>query len=172
MKVLTADPPPAEMDEVLARRQALGQDLYDEMWEGVYHMNPVPHAWHGVVQTEVGAILREAVEVRPDWIASGPFNLGDKDNYRVPDGGVLMEPTQLYMPTALIVVEIVSEGDETFDKFDFYWDHNVNEILTISRPQVIRWWERRSHYSPGAESDLLSLSVQELRERIHWPTSA
>ena len=133
MKILTADPPPEEMEEVLARRKALGQDLYDEVWEGVYHMVPVPHPWHGAVQAEVMMLVGRAADER-GLIATGPFNLGEENDYRCPDGGVHQNmPVDLYVPTALIVVEIVSPDDDTFHKFDFYWEHQVQEILTIER---------------------------------------
>jgi hypothetical protein len=39
---LVRDPPPAEFQALLERRQHLGQDLLDEVWEGVHHMNPAP----------------------------------------------------------------------------------------------------------------------------------
>jgi hypothetical protein len=42
MPTLIKDPPPAGFEELLERRRQLGQDLLDEMWEGVYHMNPAP----------------------------------------------------------------------------------------------------------------------------------
>ena len=31
----------------MERRRRLGQDLFDEVWEGVVHMNPAPHSQHG-----------------------------------------------------------------------------------------------------------------------------
>jgi len=34
--------PPAEVRAWLARRRELGQDLYDEVWEGEYHVAPAP----------------------------------------------------------------------------------------------------------------------------------
>ena len=40
---LVLDPPPADFEALLERRRKLGQDLLDEVWEGVYHMNPALH---------------------------------------------------------------------------------------------------------------------------------
>jgi len=43
------------------------------------------------------------------------FNLGEPDNYRVPDGGLFrVAPDRMYVPTAELVVEIVSPGDGTW----------------------------------------------------------
>jgi hypothetical protein len=40
MPTLVKDPPPAEFEALLAGRRRLGQDRFDEVWEGVLHMNP------------------------------------------------------------------------------------------------------------------------------------
>lgn len=32
------DPPPVEVAQLIERRKRLGLDLYDEIWEGVYHL--------------------------------------------------------------------------------------------------------------------------------------
>ena len=42
------------------------------------------------------------------------FNLGEANNYRVPDGGLHRERAgRVYYTSAALVVEIVSPGDET-----------------------------------------------------------
>jgi hypothetical protein len=54
----------------------------------------------------------------------GIFNLGEPDDYRVPDGGLFRPgPDELYVPTAELVVEIVSPGDESGQKLGFYAAH-------------------------------------------------
>jgi hypothetical protein len=42
MPTLVRDPQPVEFEALLERRRRLGQDLYDEVWNGVLHMNPAP----------------------------------------------------------------------------------------------------------------------------------
>lgn len=37
---LVRDPQPKEFEALLERRRQLGQDRYDEVWDGVYVMNP------------------------------------------------------------------------------------------------------------------------------------
>lgn len=57
MRTVLNDPPEV-VQTWLARRQALGQDLYDEVWEGTYHVAPAPHPAHGYVDDALAAILR------------------------------------------------------------------------------------------------------------------
>ncbi|MGI8807477.1 MAG: hypothetical protein ACR2KK_06490 [Acidimicrobiales bacterium] len=58
MKTIVVGEPPVEITAFLARRRALGQDLFDEVWEGDYHVVPAPHPRHGQVDSEVAALLR------------------------------------------------------------------------------------------------------------------
>ncbi|MDQ6776198.1 MAG: Uma2 family endonuclease [Actinomycetota bacterium] len=68
----------------------------------------------------------------------GEFNLGELENYRVPDGGLHRPgPDELYNPTAALVIEIVSSNDETWDKLRFYAAHQVDEPLIVD-PTVAR----------------------------------
>ena len=59
MKTVVVGPRPPELDAVVARRQALQQDRYDEVWKGDYHMAPTPQPWHGyvVVEHDVDEVL-------------------------------------------------------------------------------------------------------------------
>jgi Putative restriction endonuclease len=42
MPTLVMDPAPVEIDALIERRRRLDLDHYDEVWEGVLHMNPPP----------------------------------------------------------------------------------------------------------------------------------
>ena len=45
------------------------------------------------------------------------FNLGEPDDYRVPDGGLLRERlNRVRAPTAALVIEIVSPDDDTLEE--------------------------------------------------------
>lgn len=37
MPTLVRDPQPMEFEALLERRRKLGQDLLDEVWDGIYH---------------------------------------------------------------------------------------------------------------------------------------
>jgi hypothetical protein len=54
MPTLVLDPRPRELVELIARRRRLGQDLFNELWQGVLHMNPAPRGPHGAIETPGG----------------------------------------------------------------------------------------------------------------------
>ena len=54
MPTLVRDPQPPELEALLERRRRLGQDLFDEVWEGVLHMNPAPSGRHGDLEQPAG----------------------------------------------------------------------------------------------------------------------
>jgi Uma2 family endonuclease len=62
-------------------------------------------------------------------LKSGPFNLGDPDDYRVPDRGIRPRSNAAWFATAALVVEIVAPDDETRVKVAFYAAHDVGEIV-------------------------------------------
>lgn len=172
MPTLVRDPQPAEFQALLDRRHRLGQDLLDEVWEGVYHMNPAPHQRHAKLVQQVAVLLDQPAR-RADLVPMvSIFNLGEPDDYRVPDGGLFRPgPDEVYASTAALVVEVISSGDDTWGKLPFYARHRVDELLIVD-PQ-----ERRVHllglqadgYQPIDHSGLIELSAAQLAERIDWP---
>ena len=171
MKTVLLGPRPAELEALLERRRTRGLDLFDEMWEGVLHMSPAPRATHGIVADEVAGVLRGAAR-RAGLRGSGPFNLGSATDYRVPDGGYHRgAPSEVWLPTALIVVEIVSPDDETDQKFDFYFAHGVEELV-VANPatKTVRWWQRGTEtFEPVDASMLLGIQVADVAAQIDWP---
>jgi Uma2 family endonuclease len=171
MKTVVVGPRPAELEALIAARRARGLDLFDEIWDGVLHMNPAPRVRHGIVAAEVAAALRPAVR-RARLRESGPFNLGVADDFRVPDIGYQRDtPDGVWLPTAAIVVEVRSPDDETFDKFGFFFDHGVDE-LAVADPDArsVQWWLRGSQgFEPTEHSALLDVSVADIVGAIDWP---
>ncbi|MDQ6727027.1 MAG: Uma2 family endonuclease [Actinomycetota bacterium] len=128
MKTVVLGPQP-EVQALIERRRALGTDLFDEVWEGIYHMAPAPNAAHAYLDDVLAVLLHPCAQA-VGLVGTGPFNLGQPDDYRVPDRGYhRSRPTGTWVPTAAVVVEIVSPDDETYAKFDFYARHAVDEIL-------------------------------------------
>lgn len=173
VSTLVRDPPPPEFEALLERRRRLGQDVLDEVWEGVYVMRQVPAVWHAGVAQQLAVLLGAPARAAGLVPMISIFNLGDPDNYRVPDGGLVrLRPTRLYVPTAELVVEIVSPGDGTWDKLRFYAAHNVGELLIVD-PQKgeVHWLALRSdrEYQPIERSGPVALGPAELAERIDWP---
>jgi Uma2 family endonuclease len=170
---LVRDPLPAEFEALLERRRRLGQDLLDEVWEGVYVMNPAPAERHGDIAQQLAVLLdgpaREAGLVPMVSI----FNLGEPDDYRIPDGALHRERgNRVYVPTAPLVVEIVSPADDTREKIPFYAAHGVEELLIVNpEARSVQWLGLTAarEYAPIERSRLIELSAAELAARVDWP---
>jgi Uma2 family endonuclease len=147
MTVLVLDEP--AIDHVLEDRRRRGADRWDEMWDGVLHMVPPPGADHQslttflcrvyyevVVEAKRGKVLTQGKIAR-----TGP----EEDNYRVPDLSVVLRTgrgrvvKQGVAGSADQVVEVYSDGDESYEKFGYYASLGVQEILIIDREA--RWIE-------------------------------
>ena len=109
---------------MLERRRRLGQDLFDEVWEGVLHMNPRALR---KTRTDRGRCTRSC---RPPARAAGLSEhrtVQPRGRTRTttesPMAGCTGEARRVYIPTAALVIEIVSPGDETWEKLDFYAAH-------------------------------------------------
>lgn len=162
---------PPEVDALIARRHALGQDLYDEVWEGEYHMAPAPHGRHAEVDDEVAGILHPLAK-RAGLRGRGPANVGKSSDYRVPDRSYYADRTpRTYHPTAEIVIEIVSPDDESREKFDFYFGAGVKEVGIIDpNLRTVEWYARGdTDFRPAAGSSLLGISAADLAKLIDWP---
>ena len=99
------------------------------------------------------------------------FNLGEPDDFRVPDGGLRRGPRELFASTAALVVEIASPGDETRDKLDFYAAHDVAELLIVDplKRTVECFGLHDGRYEAIERSTVVALAAAELAERIDWP---
>ncbi len=167
---------PAELDQWLDRRRSLGQDRYDEVWEGELHVVPGPSIEHAQVDGDLFFALRSRAQfVR--LAASTAFNLGEPGNYRVPDGGLhRTRASGVYVATAAAVVEVLSLNDETFAKFGFYADHGVEEVF-VADPAggSVRIWQLRSggagapSYEETGRSELLDVDAATLTDEVTWP---
>ncbi|MHB1468304.1 MAG: Uma2 family endonuclease [Solirubrobacteraceae bacterium] len=172
MRALLPDPPPAGVAALLERRKRRGQDRHDEVWGGMLHMAPSPSYRHSVLAADVISVLK-AYAGAAGLTASLDFNLGDSvDDFRVPDAG-LHRPgaAEVWLPTAALVVEILSPDDETWEKLSFYAAHNVDELLVIDpEARSVDWRALESgRYKPIERSRLIELSAVELSRHIDWP---
>jgi Uma2 family endonuclease len=175
----------ADLGAIVAQRRALGQDRFDEVWEGEYRMVPGPRIAHGYVDNQLGLVL-EPFARTAGLIGVITVNIGAADDYRVPDRGYFRGlPPGLYTPTAQIVVEVLSPGDETFHKFGFYAAHGVHEIIVADpdtatvQIHVLNDGDGRDgaddtvdgerSYTRTDRSDLLDLTAAELVAAVDWP---
>ena len=136
MPTLVLDPQPVELEALIERRRRLGQDLLDEVWDGVLHMNPAPSGRHADIAQQLAVLLDQPARRAGLVPMLSIFNLGEPGNYRVPDGGLHRQrEDRVYYPTAALVAEIVSPDDETWKKLEFYAAHEVDELLIVD-PQA------------------------------------
>lgn len=162
---------PPEVEQLIKKRESLGLDRYDEVWKGEYHMVPSPNRWHAKTEIRVARVLGPLADAAGLEITGGA-NIGDSDNYRIPDQAYFADRSdQVFSPTAEIVVEIVSPGDESRQKFDFYYAAGIKEFLIIDpNERSIEWYTRgASAFQATDRSDLLGITATELAKEIDWP---
>ncbi len=135
-------------------------------------MNPAPHRRHARLQAQLIELLGQLARAR-ELTPLGEFNLGEPENYRVPDAALHRPgPDDLYNATAALVIEIVSPGDDTWSKLPFYAAHDVDELLIVDREsRTVKWLAlEQGEYRPTQRSQLIPLGPTELAEQIDWPT--
>lgn len=159
-----------EFAALVDRRRALGLDGHDEVWEGVYHVAPYAHARHGRIEQRLARVLGPYADAA-GYEVVGSFNLGQHDDYRVPDLAIrAFDSDDVYVPTVALVVEVLSPGDESYAKFDFYSRRNVGEILIAdSESCVVRMWRLTGAvYREVEASVLLQVTADELTTAMNW----
>ena len=156
---------------LLDQRRRAGADTHDEMWNGVLHMAPAPRDVHAVLAHQL-AVLLDPVARAAGLVACAEFNLGSADDYRVPDLGLHREPGWgTYAVTAALVVEILSPGDETWEKLPFYAAHEVDELVVVDPDQrTVQWLAlTAAGYGDVERSAVIDFGPVELADRVDWP---
>jgi hypothetical protein len=172
MRTLVLDPPTAGLGDVLEGRRRSGLDRLDEIWEGVYHMVPAPSGSHASIESQLHQLLGPLATVA-GLTMIGQSNLGESEHdFRVPDGALHRSPPAgVWLPTAALVIEIVSPGDESWEKLPFYAAHGVDEVLIVDPQERSVSWLALEHgeYRPVEHSGLLELGARGLAGRLDWP---
>jgi len=173
MTTLVLGSPPPELEALLERRRRAGVDRLDEVWQGVLHMVPGPSFEHGRVAQQLAELLGPPARAGGLLPVMHEFNLGESEHdFRVPDGG-LHRPgaAGVWLPTAALVVEILSPGDESWQKLGFYAEHAVDEVLLVDPAErEITWLQLHDgEYTPIQHSGLVDLGPTELAAQIDWP---
>ena len=142
MATLITDP---ELEqELLARRQAIGADRYDEVWEKVYVMAPMANNEHQRLVTDLATVLNIIVGFSSTGQVFAGINLSDRkenwrQNYRCPDIAVFLAETKAENCGAFwyggpdLAIEVVSPADRTRKKLTFYGQIGTRELLIIDR---------------------------------------
>ncbi len=164
MKAVILDLPQKVIDE----RHRLGQDRWDEVWEGVYHLVPPPDEEHQVVSDSLfgtlwSYVLRHKLGVIRSNKAIRDMRHPDQD-YRIPEWILLQTGRESLLkkcgwyvdegPDAAL--EVVSPGDEPDEKIPFYEKMGLRELIRVERDsrrvQVLRLVAGRlTPVSPNAD---------------------
>lgn len=130
----------------LEERTRLGLDVFDEMWDGVLHVVPPPSLEHQELGGEIFAFLKPLLQARGLGVLyeTGVYRPGtDGRDYRVPDlvfyrlDDIAIRAKRGLEGTPLAVLEIRSSDDETYDKFPFWVQLAVPEIVVIQPAERI-----------------------------------
>jgi Uma2 family endonuclease len=135
-------------------------------------MVPAPDVRHAQIAQQLAVLLDRPARTAGLLPAMHEFNLGNSEHdFRVPDGGLLRpDAAGTWLPTAALVVEIVSPGDETWQKLSFYAAHQVDELLIVDPAERTVHWLGLSgeEYLPAEHSSLIDLGPSTLAEQIEW----
>jgi Uma2 family endonuclease len=129
--------------DIAAQRRLTGADRWDEMWDGVLHIQPLPNIFQQRLEGSLETYLRQIWAPACGWEAYHQINVaspgGWPNNYRIPDL-VLLSPerfaidrNEYFEGAPDVVVEFHIPDDEAYDKFDFYAKLAVPEIWVIHR---------------------------------------
>jgi Uma2 family endonuclease len=142
MAVMVLDPYVEK--QILAERASSDGDQYDEVWEGVYIVSPLPSNEHQRLVYRLSVILGEAVEREGLGEVFSGVNLSNRDadwlqDYREPDvavflrGGKAIDCGTHWRGAADFLVEIISPGERTREKIPFYSSLGVVELIIVDR---------------------------------------
>jgi Uma2 family endonuclease len=163
---------PQLASELIADRQARQIDRYDEVWEDVYMMSPLANNEHQSLATE----LATAIATMIDWQGLGRTlagaNVSDRReewtrNYRIPDVVVFQNETAAedcgthWFGGPELAIEIVSPGDRTLEKLDFYGEVGTRELLVVDRDP----WQL-TMYQANRDGKLIPIAIS----RFESPT--
>ncbi len=82
-------------EHLIAQRRETCADRFDEVWEGIYMMAPMPNTEHQTIVFRLASIFGELVEWQGLGTVMAGVNVSDREtdwnqNYRVPDVAVAM----------------------------------------------------------------------------------
>lgn len=102
--------------------------------------------------------------------ATTTFHLGRPEDFRIPDAGLVPGPVGVWHDTALLVVEVLSPDDMTFDKLDFYTARGVQELLVVDWQQrSVRCFALQDRQAERDRSQVLELTTADVVTAVDWP---
>ncbi|QDT15951.1 Uma2 family endonuclease [Alienimonas californiensis] len=173
-----ADPPTLEVADpevaltLRAEREAQGLDRWDEVWNGVHILMPLPNNERQELATEIAGDVRQLFKPWGGRAYGRTFagcNVSDvsdpsldwRTNYRCPDVAVFLSHNPAedrgshWFGGPDLAMEIVSRGDRSRQKLAFYAAVGVKELFVLDREP----WSLQLYRL--TEGELQSVSVTE-----------
>ncbi len=162
---------PDTQRRVIARRRRLGQDKFDEVWNGVYVMAPMANIEHQEFVSGLDCLLGEVVRSAKLGMVLPGTNVSDqradwKKNFRCPDVAVFLNDTKAikcgthWFGGPDFAVEIASPGEKVKRKLVFYAKVGTRELLIVDRYP----WKLSLYRLEEGELQLAGTSSVELGE--------
>jgi len=142
MKAVIAEMPAKWIQE----RKNSDISQWDEMWDGVLHMPPIANGMHQDFALDLGGYLKRRWAKPNGGLVRLEVNLTTPEdvetwtkNYRIPDmvlldrARLLIDKNEYMVGAPLVVVEIRSPGDESYEKLAFYAGLGVPEVWIFHR---------------------------------------
>jgi Uma2 family endonuclease len=131
-------------ERLIAQRRESGADRYDEVWDGVYVMAPMPNDEHQDLVHGFDLVLGLVIHLPGLGKVRPGVNVTDRDedweqNFRCPDVVVYLNETKAinrdthWIGGPDFAVEIASRRDKTRDKLGFYAEVGTRELLPVDR---------------------------------------
>ena len=133
-----------ERSRVLRERRESGADRFDEVWDGVYVVSPLPDDEHQDLSLSLGSAFHTAIQLTGSGVVRCGVNVSDRDkgwtkNYRCPDvvaylqGNPAINKKTHWVGGPDFAVEVISPYDRSRQKLDFYAKVDVRELLLLER---------------------------------------
>lgn len=175
--------PRSDLLSLIRHRRRCGGDRYDEVWDGVYVMSPLADNEHQDLVLRLAIAIRAGFDESQEVRVFPGTNVSDrpdrwKRNFRCPDVAVFLPGNPAedrgshWFGGPDFAVEIISRGDRSREKFDFYAAVGVRELLLINRRpwrlELYRregeTWHRVGNSTPEDSvplpSDVLSITLR------------
>ena len=139
-------------DQLIEQRRATGTDRWDETWEGIYMMTPMPNDEHQDIVGALTSILYDVIQKPKLGRVRPGVNVTDREddwttNYRCPDVVVYLNDNTAecrdthWLGGPDFLVEVISRDDRTRDKLGFYGEVGTLEVLLVDRdPWSLELW--------------------------------
>lgn len=142
MATLVTDPWLEE--RIQEERRAAGGDKFDEVWDGVYVMAPLPNDEHQELVMGLAFAFHAVAGLPGLGLVRPGVNVSDREegwkhNYRCPDVVVYLTGTTAkncgthWLGGPDLAVEVASKGDRSREKLEFYAGVGTRELLLIDR---------------------------------------